>query len=153
MFGSLGAGWSAVDEDSEGELGTRLAYEEWMDPRAAAALSAGWGGDRGVLLRNGDQVAFAWRLRYDAGKTKDERTAKAWPALVKALDTTLGKAATSDASFSCHVREGRGPLALLRSGADIILVLGPATAAATGWSGGGDCALSRKWAREIGQAP
>lgn len=39
-FASLGEGWRAVDEDSEGELGTRLAYEEWMDAKAAAELSA-----------------------------------------------------------------------------------------------------------------
>ena len=30
-FASLGAGWTVADEDSEGELGARLAFEEWMD--------------------------------------------------------------------------------------------------------------------------
>ncbi len=153
VFTSLGAGWRAVDEDSEGELGVRLAYEEWMDPKAAAALSAGWGGDRGVLLRNGDQVAYAWRLRYDPGKTKDERLAKAWPALGKALDGALGKAQTSDAGFRCYARSDRGPFAIARSGTDLVVVLGPATPAATGWTSAGDCALSRRWAREIAAAP
>ncbi len=131
----------------------RLAYEEWMDPKAAAALSAGWGGDRGVLLRNGDQVAYAWRLRYDPGKTKDERTAKAWPALGKALDGALGKAQTSDAGFRCYARSDRGPFAIARSGTDLVVVLGPAAPAATGWTSAGDCALSRRWAREIAAAP
>jgi hypothetical protein len=153
VLGSLGAGWRSEDEDSEGELGARLAYEEWMDPKAAADLSAGWGGDRGVLLRNGDQAAYAWRLRYDPGKTKDERTAKAWPALVKALDGALGKAVASDAGFSCHARADRGPLALARAGTDIVFVLGPANASATGWTSAGDCALSRRWAREIAAVP
>jgi hypothetical protein len=152
-FASLGAGWRSVDEDSEGELGTRLAYEEWMDARAAAELSAGWGGDRGVLLRSGDQVAFAWRLRYDPGKTKDERAAKAWPALVKALDGALGKAQASEPGFSCHARTDRGPFAIARAGADLIVVLGPATSTAAGWSSAGDCALARKWTREIAATP
>ncbi len=152
-FASLGAGWRGVDEDSEGELGTRLAYEEWMDAKAAAELSAGWGGDRGVLLRGGDQVAFAWRLRYDPGKTKNERTAKAWPALVKALDGALGKAQASEPGFSCHTRTDRGPFAIARAGADVILTLGPATPSATGWSSAGDCALARRWTREIAASP
>jgi len=153
-FTSLGAGWSVADEDSEGELGVRLAFEEWMDAKPAAELSVGWGGDRGVLLHGvGDQVAFAWRLRYDPGKSKDERTAKAWPALLKGLDKTLGAAQTADASFSCHLRTDRGPFAVARAGADIVVVLGPATASAGGWSSAGDCALSRRWTREIIAAP
>jgi len=153
-FTSLGNGWQVVDEDSEGELGVRLAYEEWMEPKPAADLSAGWGGDRGVLLRNGgEQVAYAWRLRYDPGKSKDERTAKAWPALLKSLDKTLGPAETADASFSCHVRADRGPFAVARAGADIVFVLGPANASAGGWTSSGDCGLSRRLVKEITAAP
>lgn len=152
-FTTLGAGWRVVDEDSEGELGVRLAYEEW-DAKTAPDLSAGWGGDRGVLLRNGaDGVAYAWRLRYDPGKTRDERAARVWPALVKNLDKALGRAETSDASFSCHVRTDRGPFAVARAGADIVFVLGPANASASGWTSAGDCGLSRRWVREITATP
>ncbi|MDP8999660.1 MAG: hypothetical protein M3O46_06065, partial [Myxococcota bacterium] len=42
-FATLGAAWTAADEDSEGELGVRVAFEEWMDPKQAAEVSAGWG--------------------------------------------------------------------------------------------------------------
>jgi hypothetical protein len=152
VFTTLGAGFRVVDEDSEGELGVRLAYEEWMDEKSAAEASAGWGGDRGVLLRSGDQAAFAWRLRYDPGKTKDERTLRAWPVLTKALDAKLGAPLASDAAFRCYARSDRGPFAVARSGADVIVVLGPATTAGSGWSSAGDCTLSRRWVREIAAA-
>ncbi|HEY6462733.1 MAG TPA: hypothetical protein VIY73_21335, partial [Polyangiaceae bacterium] len=46
-FTALGPGWRVEDEDSEGEIGARIAFEEWMDPKAAAMHSSAWGGDRG----------------------------------------------------------------------------------------------------------
>jgi hypothetical protein len=153
-FTTLGAGWKVADEDSEGELGARLAFEEWMDPKAAAEVSVGWGGDRGVLLTNGDRAAFAWRLRYDRGaKSKDERAVKAFAAVTRALGKALGPANASDASFACRERTDRGPIAIARSGADLVFVLGPATTAAGAWKSAGDCALARKWTREIVAAP
>jgi hypothetical protein len=150
-FATLGAGWRVTDEDSEGELGARIAFEEWMDPAAAADVSAGWGGDRGVLLSDGTRFAFAWRLRYDSGKTKDERAARAFAALTRAIDKALGPSASADASFSCRERADRGPLALARAGADIVIALGPARTDASGWKSAGTCALSRKWTTEIGR--
>jgi hypothetical protein len=152
-FASLGAGWKREDEDSEGELGARIALEEWMDPKAAAEASAGWGGDRGVLLTRGDRAAFAWRLRYDPGKTVDERAARAYAAVTHALDKALGPAKAGDATFACRERADRGPLAIARQGADIVFVLGPATTTASGWSSAGDCTLSRRWIREIVASP
>jgi len=151
-FAVLGPGWKVDDEDTEGELGARIAFEEWMDPKAAAEMSSGWGGDRGVLVTSGDKAAFAWRLRYDAGKTRDDRAARAYTGLTRALDKALGPARTSDAAFSCRERTDRGPLAVARAGADVVFVLGPATTSTTGWVSAGDCALSRKWVREIAAA-
>jgi hypothetical protein len=148
-FEALGAGWRVADEDSEGELGVRIAFEEWMDPKAAAATSVGWGGDRGVLLTNGDKVAFAWRLRYDAGKTFDDRSGHAFAALAKALDKSLGPPKMADGAFICRERGDRGPMAIALRGADILFVLGPATATHAAWSTAGNCALSKKWVREI----
>ncbi len=152
-YAALGAGWKVSDEDSEGELGVRLAFGEWMDAKAAADLSAGWGGDRGILLTSGDRVAFAWRLRYDAGRTKDERVRRVWPALVRALDLKAGAPKVANATFICRERADRGPFAIARSGGDMIVVLGPATVAPTGWASAGDCALARAWTREIAAAP
>jgi hypothetical protein len=149
-FEALGGGWKVADEDSEGELGARIAFEEWMEPNAAAEASAGWGGDRGVLLTNGDRAAFAWRLRYDQSpKGKDDRAARAYSAVTHALDKSLGAAKVNTVSFVCRERPDRGPLALLRQGTDIVLVAGPASTATATWASAGDCALARKWTREI----
>ncbi len=150
-FAALGSGWQVADEDSEGELGTRVAFEEWLDAARAAAISAGWGGDRGVLVTNGEQAAFAWHLRYDAGKREDSRATEAFTAIAGGLDRLLGVPAVADASFDCHERPDRGPLAVGRAGGDLIFVAGPAkTPGADGsWASVGSCAGARRWLREI----
>jgi hypothetical protein len=150
VFGTLGAGWTLADEDSEGELGTRIAFEEWMDAKSAAEISGGWGGDRGALLTNGGRAAFAWRLRYDPGeKPPNDRSGRAFTALSRALDKHLGAAKVDGPSFSCHERADRGPIAVARGGADLVIVAGPATTGAGGWTSAANCALARKWTREI----
>jgi len=148
-FGSLGQGWTVADEDSEGELGARLAFEEWMDPSTAAETSDGWGGDRAVLLSDGERSAFAWRLRFDPGKTRDERAARAFAFLARAFNKKLGPAQASDHVFACHERDDRGPVALAQVGPDIVLTLGPAWTTTARWKSAGTCALARKWTREI----
>ncbi len=148
-FAALGAGWKVADEDSEGELGARIAFEEWMEPKAAADASSGWGGDRGVLVTSGDKAAFAWRVRYDAGKTKDDRAGRAFSTLTRGLDKTLGPAKAIDPAFVCRERADRGPFALARAGADVVFVLGPVSTSASGWTSAADCAQSRKWVREL----
>lgn len=148
-FAALGAGWKSADEDSEGELGTRIAFEEWMDPRAAAEAAAGWGGDRGVLVTNGDRAAFAWRLRYDPGKTREDHAAHAFWAVVRAMDKSMPPAKLTDNGFVCRERGDRGPIAVARDGADVVFVLGPASTGAGAWKSAGDCKQSRRWAREV----
>jgi hypothetical protein len=146
---ALGEGWKVADEDSEGELGTRLAFEQWMDAPKAAELAAGWGGDRGVLLTDAERVAFAWRLRYDADGAAHSRAGAAFRGLRQALRSAAGKPATTDASFFCHERPDRGPLAVALSGDDLVVTLGPARRAADAWKSAGDCSLARRWTREI----
>lgn len=150
-FAVLGSGWQVADEDSEGELGVRVAFEEWLESTRAAAVSAGWGGNRGVLLTNGDRAAFAWRLHYDSGKTEDARAVEAYAAVAGGIDWLLGPPSLSDTTFDCHERADRGPLAVARAGADLVFVAGPAKTGAGGasWASAGSCAGSRKWAREI----
>jgi len=145
-FETLGAGWHVVDEDSEGELGTRLAFEEWMDPPTAAALSQDWGGDRGVLVTNGDRAAYAWKLRYDARASDDARLTRAFRAIKRGA---LGASKSGDDFFACGERGDRGPIAVARSGVELVVVLGPAHVDAGKWESAGDCTLARKWTREI----
>jgi hypothetical protein len=151
-FATLGAGWRVADEDSEGELGTRIAFEEWMTPATAARASAGWGGDRGVLLSHDDQTAFAWRLRYDATPTKDDLATRNFGALTRALTESLGAPTSADARFACRERADRGPIALALAGGDVVFVLGPARVGHGAWTSAGSCDLSRRWVREIAAA-
>lgn len=149
-FTALGSGWTASDEDSEGELGTRLAFEEWMPAKEAAEASSGWGGDRGVLLTKGDLSAFAWTVRFDPGKTKDELAQRSYSTLVAALG---GTATTRDRGFLCRERADRGPLAIARSGDELIFTVGPARTPKGGpWKSEGSCALARRWSQEIAKA-
>ncbi len=148
-FETLGAGWQIADEDSEGEIGARIAFEEWMPGPAAAEASDGWGGDRGVLVTRGEQAAFAWTLRYDPGKTGDERTARAYVAISNALDKALGPPQIAEARFTCRERPDRGPFAVARSGSDIVFTLGPAETGRGGWKSAGTCAFARKWVHEV----
>ncbi len=145
---SLGSGWQVLDDDSSGELGARLFFEEWMTPELAAKTSAGWGGDRGVLAVNGDRAAYAWRLRYDAGATPDALATRAFVTLTRSLDVALGPAKVADSAFACRERADRGPIAVAKSGADLVFVFGPAKTGAT-WSSAGDCAGARAWTRAI----
>jgi|HubBroStandDraft_1064217.scaffolds.fasta_scaffold05302_6 hypothetical protein len=148
-FASLGPGWKVADEDTEGELGARIAFEEWLDPVAAAAASDGWGGDRGVLVTDGPRSAFAWRLRYDPGSTQEDRALQSYATIATALDRALGVADVKKQGFVCRERADRGPLAMLRAGSDIIFTLGPAKTAESGWATGATCALASQWVREI----
>jgi hypothetical protein len=153
-FATLGPGWKLADQDSEGELGARVAFEEWMDAPRAAQASVGWGGDRGVLVANGDRAAFAWRLRYDSGKTRGQRAADVFVAIAKGIDRSLGAPSVSDTSFACHERLDRGPLAVGRVGGDLVFVAGPAKTSESGaWKSAGNCAVASKWVREITTTP
>ena len=152
-FATLGPGWTVADEDSEGELGARIAFEEWLDPASAAAASDGWGGDRGVLVTNGPRCAFAWRLRYDPGASKDDRASQVYAVLAAALDKTLGPPDVKKQGLVCRERADRGPIALARAGQDIVVTLGPAKTAESAWVSGATCSLAGQWVREIVARP
>jgi hypothetical protein len=149
-FAALGPGWKIADEDSEGELGVRLAFEEWMDAATAADASEAWGGDRAVLLTNGERVATGWTLQYDrTGKTHTEHAQFAFEEVKRGLAKALGKPAVSTARFVCHERGDRGPIAVEQSMNRLVFVMGPAKITAGRWASSGDCALAGRWANEI----
>ncbi len=153
-FASLGPNWRAIDEDSEGELGTRIAFEQWIGASSAAECSEHWGGDRGVLVEDGDRMAFAWRLRYDPGPRASEHAAHAFSVLASGLARSIAPPSLRAHAFVCHERRERGPLAIALDGLDILLVAGPASVSSrSSGSRGATCALSRAWIHEIESAP
>jgi hypothetical protein len=150
---SLGAGWATADSDTYGELGTRLAFEEWIGAADAKAHAAGWGGDRGMLVHNGSVYAFAWRMRFDAAHPKEDAyAARAWGALAPALESKVGgghPAMHDTTPFLCIERAELGPLAVARRGRDLIFIAGPANVDKRAWSSAAHCAQARAWVDEI----
>ena len=149
-FATLGAGWTAGDVDTSGELGMRLLFEEWMAAPLAAKAAEGWGGDRLALALNGDQAALAMRVRYDAGPA---RSAKSDPfTLVTGALPALGKATPKGAGWVCIERATLGPLGVMKTGRDLILVAGPAKTTGE-WASASTCAQAKTWAKEISTSP
>jgi hypothetical protein len=121
-----------------------------MDAATAADTSAAWGGDRGVLVTNGDRSAFGWDLQYDrAAHAPTHKARLAFDSVKAALEKALGRAAISDAAFVCHERPDRGPLAVGYHDNRLVFVLGPVKTSGARWTSAGSCALSRAWAHEI----
>jgi hypothetical protein len=151
-FAALGPGWKVDDEDTFGELGLRLAFEEWMGTDDAASATRGWGGDRAILVQGaGGAAALVIHVRFDAMTegAGDGHARQAFGALSRGLETTLGRAKTREAAFVCIERPQLGPLAASRSGRDLVIVAGPATKGSSAWSTGADCALAKKWGAEV----
>jgi hypothetical protein len=151
---TLGLDFAVADTDVYGELGARLAFEEWMDEDAAAATAESWGGDEGVLFRAGNRAAFALRLRYDGDpKARESLARTAFDRIARALARRLGKPKVQDATpLVCYERAERGPLAIRRLDGDLVILAGP-TKTGPAWTSTGDCTLARKWSDEISGVP
>jgi hypothetical protein len=145
---ALGEGWKREDEDSFGELGFALTYEEWMPHADAYAIAAGWGGDRSAAFQKGDAIAFAVHERFDASP-KNAAVDEAMQKLVPALKKHLGSPTVADANTICFERKDTGPLMFARKGGDLVMLAGPAKVATSGWSSAGTCATAKTWAAEI----
>jgi hypothetical protein len=142
---ALGEGWKKEDEDSFGELGFALTFEEWVEHKEAREAAAGWGGDRSAVYQKGDEIAFAVHSRYDALPFAERAITKLTPGLKKAW----GKPAIGDGWILCFERKELGPLLLARKDKDVVLLAGPAKVAGKTWSSTGTCASAKKWGEEI----
>jgi hypothetical protein len=148
-FATLGAGWASVDEDTNGELGLRIAFQEWMADESANKAAEGWGGDRESLVANGEQEAAALRIRYDAARSAQSDP---FALLADGLVASVGKPAARDASWVCIERPALGPLGAMKRGKEIAIVAGPAKTGPA-WSSTGTCALAKTWATEVLSGP
>ena len=149
-FAALGAGWNAVDTDTNGELGLRVAFAEWMGDERAKVAADGWGGDRGVLVENGDRAALAVHVRYDASRSAAPKE-DPFALVAAGLAGSVGKPSVKDARWVCVERAQLGPLGVLKRERELVLVGGPAKHGAA-WAAAGDCALAKRWAAEIAGA-
>jgi hypothetical protein len=157
---TLGPAFRLVDDDSFGELGFAIAYEEWLDRADARAAAAGWGGDRSGVYTTADEIAFAVHVRYDdattsvpAGPRHDLFAARALTKLSPGLKKHVGKPAIDTADVVCIERKQLGPLIVARRDRDVVIASGPARMAKGTWSSTSTCAKAKTWANEILAAP
>ncbi len=141
---ALGAGWKRDDEDTFGELGFALAFEEWLERDDARTAAAGWGGDRSAVYTRGDEIAIAVHARYDAAGFAQRALQKLGPGLEK----KLGKPSLATSDAVCFERPELGPLLVARKNAEFVLATGPARAGAR-WQSTSTCADAKRWADEV----
>lgn len=147
---ALGPGWKMDDDDTFGELGFALTFEEWVDTSEARTAAAGWGGDRSAIYTKGDEIAFAVHERYDAAPGRPDAFAeRALKKLAPGLKRHLGKPAIDSADALCFERTDLGPLLLARSGRDVVIATGPARSVNATWTSTSTCVRTKAWADEI----
>jgi len=131
-----------VYHDVMGEQSLRLVFEEWVPRRTAVEAASGWGGDRVAVYKTGDRAAMAWHLRYD-----DEASAeRGFAAAVRGTQTEDERARPAPtAPGACAERGDVGPLAVVRSGSDVVIAAGPYGGSASKTP----CSRALAWARRV----
>ena len=148
---ALGEGFARIDEDTSGEGGLRLTFEEWVGDERGREAAAGWGGDRSGIFARGDTLADANLVVYDAGPrgAEDANARRAFALLAQGLEK-LGKPALKDATTVCIERKELGPLLLGRRGRALVVLAGPAErSAAAVWTPKSTCAKVKRWSAEV----
>ena len=144
--------------DVLGEQTIRLVLEDWVPLDTARKAAAGWAGDRVAVFADGDRRAVGIALRYD-----DEASARrAFEAIVRGAlsepvenrtgvraDTAEAGAKAARAGRFCNERELRGPFAVVRSGRDLGVTLGPYTRDKAGTRSAASCSAVLPWTTSI----
>jgi len=150
--------WTTVYDDSFGEEGLRIGVEEWMSKKSAALLAEGWAGDKITLFRktpgrlasapteSDTSFAVVWRVRFDRGPGQDidAEGREAFKTLAAAFPT-----ATATATSLCLERASLGPLAIARSGRDLVIVGGPYRRTVSRVVPDALCTQSVRWAADV----
>jgi hypothetical protein len=64
--------WTEIENDTLGELSVRCLFSQFLDGSLATSVARGWGGDRFVAYKKGDEVAFIWMTIWDSKPDADE---------------------------------------------------------------------------------
>ena len=122
-----GEGWKVSLEATWGEVQLRAVLKQWVSEDEARSAAAGWGGDRVALYTDGPgrRKAVAWTFRFDAG-TDGKVDGEAIEA-EEAWKVPLGAASPPGTArpSSCVERPSLGPMAVLRSGRELLVLVGP----------------------------
>jgi hypothetical protein len=158
-----GPGFTTAYDDVFGEEGLRIAVEEWVPKKSAAAVAKGWGGDRAALFRGevagapaggraapagrspGTSLAVAWHIRFDPGdKDPDSEAREAYKAVAEAI-----RPGQSAGSVVCVERPALGPLSVSRTGRDVVIVAGPYRRDGNRVASDSVCTKSLRWAADV----
>lgn len=149
---ALGTGFEKKDEDSSGELGFALLFDEITKAKGPARgreAAKDWGGDRVTFFQKGDEVALATRLQFDPSGGK--HGARSFDIVKKGFEDMLGKAKQSSEGFVCFERPELGPLTIARKGDTMVVTAGPTKVTQKAWASAGSCAVAAKWSKELGE--
>jgi hypothetical protein len=144
--------------DVLGEQTIRLVLEEWVPLDTARKAAAGWAGEHVAVFADGNRRATAIALRYD-----DEASARrALEAIARGAlsdpvesatrvrsETSEGGQKAARVGRHCSERDLRGPFAVVRSGRDLGVTLGPYTRDNRATRSAATCATALAWAASI----
>lgn len=140
--------------DVMGEQTLRLLFEEWLPAKTAAAAASDWGGDRLAVFSDDarQRWAIAWHVRFDT-EAAARRAADAFARSAPLTELTTTKTPRDIAPRErlrgdklCLPRHNQGPLALVLSGRDLGVTVGPLQRGAGAVTGDPDCAAALAWA-------
>ncbi len=149
---ALGQGFEKKDEDTSGELGFALLFDEVTKAKGPARgreAAKDWGGDRITFFQKGDEVALATRLQFDASGGK--HGARSFDIVKKGFEDMLGKPKQSSEGFVCFERPELGPLTIARKGDTMVVTAGPTKVAQKVWASASTCAVATKWSKELSE--
>lgn len=70
---TFGGDWRVIEDNSWGELGTRIFIENGgVRSSAASDAAEGWGGDRVYVVTNDEESAMVWSTAWDSEDEADE---------------------------------------------------------------------------------
>jgi len=148
--------WQIIHSETYGELGVRIALEEWMPRRRAKAAATGWAGDQAAVFRHQSRdisvILAAWKIRFDKGVGReDQEVQEAWEALLTAFDKKVQVHKVQAKPICIGMGESKN-LAVWKHKRDIILVAGPSSRGERRSDDSG-CEFLISWANQISQQP
>lgn len=75
--------WRQIENNSLGELMVQCLFKEFFSVEEAKEIANGWGGDRFIAFRRGDEVSFVWATVWDTPRDAEKFVKKYEQLLLK----------------------------------------------------------------------
>jgi hypothetical protein len=119
----LKSDWQVAEDTTLGELIIRILGEQFFAREHAAAIAAGWDGDRMTALIRGDDLALVWLTAWDSDAEAREFFAAYAEILARKHGEAVAVAPTHGATDV--VASAHAPYYLERRGAKVLAIEGP----------------------------